>query len=374
MKAFAVIAATFAMFTSGVFAADNRTEALALIDAKMADVVPKGFGGAILLEQHGEMILNRGYGFADRENKIPFAPETIAQIGSPTKSMTALAILELARDGKLDLEKPAKFYLTGAADPAGSATLHQLLTHHAGLIDACGDDDERVSVDDLLHKCMTKPLAYPPGTDHYSNMGYSILAAIVEKVSGESWEQYLREHIWQPVGMTRTGYLHFDNVGPHDFAVNYANDKPQPNVRQRMQALDGNDWNVRGNGGIQASTLDMERYYRALSGKVPGIPADIATAMTTPHEPMGGEAWEGYGLFVRLDAKNKPYRIGFSGSDGIFFTYFGWLPQGDVFFYVIGTNGEANVKPVVGTVLHAALDIAGIMPDMLQKPDVVQKK
>jgi CubicO group peptidase (beta-lactamase class C family) len=320
------------------------------------------------------MILNRGYGFADRENKIPFAPDTIAQIGSTTKSMTAMAILELARDGKLDLEKPAKFYLPGAADPAGSATLRQLLTHHAGLIDACGDDDERVSVDDLLHKCMAKPLAWPPGTDHYSNMGYSILAAIVEKVSGESWEQYLREHIWQPVGMTRTGYLHFDNVGPHDFAVNYANDKPQPNVRQRMQALDGNDWNVRGNGGIQASTLDMERYYRALSGKVPGIPADIATAMTTPHEPMGGEAWEGYGLFVRLDAKNKPYRIGFSGSDGIFFTYFGWLPQGDVFFYVIGTNGEANVKPVVGTVLHAALDIAGITPDMLQKPDVVQKK
>ncbi len=369
-----VVAATFVLFASAAVAADNRAEALALIDAKMADVVPKGFGGAILIEQKGEMILSRGYGFADRENKIPFRPETVAQIGSITKSMTALAILTLAREGKIDLEKPAKFYLPGAADPAGSATLHQLLTHHAGLIDACGDDDERVSVDDLLHTCMAKPLAWPAGTDHYSNMGYSILAVIVEKVSGESWENYLRDHIWQPIGMKRTGYRHFDDVAQHDFALGYLNDKRQTQILDRLNALDGNDWNVHGNGGIQASTLDMERYYRALSGKLPGIPADVATEMTTPHEPMGGEAWEGYGLFVRLDAKNKPYRIGFSGSDGISFSYFGWLPQGDVFFYVIGTNGEANVKPVVGTVLRAALDIAGITPDMLQKPDVPQKK
>lgn len=366
MKAFVIAAVVLSASPAFATDADNRAAALASIDEKMTEVVAKGFGGAILLEQNGQMLLNRGYGYADRENKIAFTPETVAQIGSTTKSMTALAILELVRAGKLDLQKPAKTYLPGAADPAGSATLHQLLTHHAGLIDSCGDDDDRVSVDDLLHKCMARPLAYPPGTDHYSNMGYSILAAIVEKVSGESWESYLREHIWQPIGMTRTGYLHFDNVGPHDFAVNYSDDKPQPNVRQRMQMLDGNEWNVRGNGGVQASTLDMERFYRALSGKLPGIPSEIAAEMTTPHEPIGGEAWEGYGLFVQLDAKNKPYRIGFSGSDGIFFTYFGWLPQGDVFFYVIGTNGEANVKPVVGRVLHAALQIANITPDMLQ--------
>lgn len=317
MKAFVFASAflTTLPFAAATAAETDKAAALALIDAKMTDVVPKGFGGAILLEQKGETILNRGYGFADRENKIPFTPETVAQIGSITKSMTALAILTLAREGKIDLEKLAKFYLPAAADPAGSATLHQLLTHHAGLINSCGDDDERVSVDDLLRSCMARPLGYPPGTDHYSNMGYSILAAIVEKVSGESWENYLRDHIWQPIGMTRTGYRHFDNVSPSDFAVGYLSDKRQTPILERLNTLNGNDWNLHGNGGIQASTLDMERYYRALSGKLPGIPADIATEMTTPHEPMGGEAWEGYGLFVRLDAKNKPYRIGFSGSD-----------------------------------------------------------
>src|SRR5215472_10379259 len=369
MRRLAPFFAAFVLLAGTAAHADDTADALASIDATMADAVPKGFGGAILIEAKGKPILSRGYGYADRDNKVPFTPDTVAQIGSITKSMTALAILTLAREGKIDLEKPVKTYLPDAAEPAASATLHQLLTHHAGLIDACGEDEERVSVEDLQHKCMARPLAWPPGTDHYSNMGYSILAAVVERVSGQSWETYLREHIWQPLGMTRTGFARFDAVAPRDFAIGYLNDKSQGVITTRIAALEGNDWNLHGNGGIEASTLDMERFYRGLSGKLPGIPSGIAAQMTTPNMPMGGEAWEGLGLFVRLDAKNRPYRIGFSGSDGTFFSYFGWLPQQDVFIYVVGNNGEANVKPVVATVLHAALKIAGITPDMLQKPE-----
>jgi CubicO group peptidase (beta-lactamase class C family) len=349
---------------------DGPAEALASLESKTADAERMGFGGAILIEEKGKIILRRGYGFADREKKIRFAPETIAQIGSVTKSMTALAILELAHAGKIDLEKPVKTYLSDAADPAGSATLRQILTHHAGLADTCGDDFDHVSTEYLLHTCMARALAFSPGGDHYSNMGYSILAAVVERVSGQSWETFLRQQIWQPLAMRRTGFTHFDGIDANDFAHGYLNGKVQNPISENIAALGGDDWNLRGNGGIEASALDMERYYRGLTGRLPGIPSDVATAMTTPHDPMSGEAWEGYGLFVRLDAHNRPYRIGFSGSDGIFFSYFGWLPQQDVFFYVVGNNGEANVKPVVVAVLGAALKIAGITPDMLQSPPV----
>jgi CubicO group peptidase (beta-lactamase class C family) len=374
MRAFAAVIRTCLvppLLTGCLFAAvpasaDPTAVALAPVDIKMADAVQNGFGGAILIEQKGKPVFAKGYGFADREKKIPFTLDTVAQIGSITKAMTAFAVLELAQEGKLDLEKPVKTYLPDAADPAGSATLHQILTHHAGLMDVCGDDSDRLSKVELQRKCMAMPLAFPPGTDHYSNMDYSILAAVVEQVSGESWETYLREHIWQPLGMRRTGYLRFDGLKPGDFAQGYLNDKSQGVITDRLAALQGEDWNLHGNGGIQASTMDMERFYRGLTGKLPGISRDVASAMMTPHEPMGGEAWEGYGLFVRLDAHDKPYRIGFSGSDGTFFSYFGMLPQQDVFFYVVGNNGEPNVKPVVGTVLHAALAIAGITPGMLQ--------
>ena len=348
--------------------ADARSEALATIDAAMPDAVAKqGFGGYILIEDHGKPIFSKGYGYADREQKIPFTAETIAQIGSLTKSMTAFAVLSLAREGKIDIEKPVKTYLPDAAEPAASATIHQLLIHHAGLTDYCSDDFDAVTKDDELHKCMAKPLEFKPGEDHYSNMGYSILAAVVEQVSGQRWEDYEREHLWKPLGMTHTGLMQFGDAKPDRFAYGYPPGQKRDDViSNRIAKLKGADWNLKGNGGTQSTVVDMERYYQGLSGKIPGIPRDIAAAMMSPHDRMEGEAWEGYGLAVRLDKNNKPYRVGFAGSDTVFMAYFGWLPRSDTFIYVVGNNGWDNVKPVISTVLHAAYKIAGITPDMLQ--------
>jgi CubicO group peptidase (beta-lactamase class C family) len=357
-----------AAFVPAMAHADAQSDALATIEAAMPDAVQKqGFGGYILIEQHGKPIFRKGYGYADREKKIPFRIDTIAKIGSLTKSMTAFAILNLAREGRIDIAKPVKTYLPGAAEPAASATIHQLLTHHAGLVDSCSDDFDPVTTADLLAKCMAKPLAFKPGTDHYSNMGYSILAAVVQQVSGQNWEDYLRAHLWRPLGMKNTGFAHFDNAKPERFAYGYPPGRPRDDVMSNSIArLHGADWNLRGNGGTQSTVVDMERYYRALTGKIPGIPRDVANLITSPHDHIDGEAWEGYGLAVRLDKNNRRYRVGFAGSDTIFMAYFGWLPQSDTFLYVIGNNGWDNVRPVISTVLHAAYKIAGITPAMLQ--------
>jgi len=260
-----------------------------------------------------------------------------------------------------------KTYLPGAADPAGSATIHQLLTHHSGILDEFGDDFDPVTKSDLLTKIMAKPLAHPIGEDHYSNTGYSILAAVVEQLSGQSWEDYEREHLWAPLGMKNTGLTKFGDATPDRFAFGYPPGQPRNDIISNSIAkLNGADWNLRGNGGTQSTVIDMERYYRALTGKIPGIPRDVANAIMSPHDHIDGEAWEGYGLAVRLDKSNKPYRIGFAGSDTIFFSYFGMLPRDDIFFYVVGNNGWENVKAVTATALHAGLKIAGITPDMLQ--------
>lgn len=348
--------------------ADSQSEASASIEAALRDAVQKqAFGGYVLIEQHGKPIFSKGYGYANREKKIPFKIDTVAQIGSLTKSMTAFAILSLAREGKIDLERPVKTYLLRAAEPAASATIHQLLTHHAGLIDSCSDDFDPVTTADLLTKCMAKPLQFKPATDHYSNMGYSILAAVVQQVTGQPWEDYLRVHLWHPLGMKDTGFARFDSAKPARFAYGYPPGKPRDDVMSNSIAkLKGADWNLRGNGGTQSTVADMERYYRALTGKIPGIPRDVAGAMMSPHDQIEGEAWEGYGLAVRLDKNNQRYRVGFAGSDTVFMAYFGWLPKTDTFLYVVGNNGWDNVKPVISTVLHAAYKIAGITPNMLQ--------
>lgn len=349
--------------------ADTQGDAIASIEAAMPDAVQKqGFGGYILIEKKGVPIFAKGYGYANREKKIAFTADTFAQIGSLTKSMTAFAILSLAREGKIDLEKPVKTYLPGAAEPAASATIHQLLTHHAGLIDACGDDFDALTRAQLLSTCMARKLAYPPGSDHYSNMGYSILAAVVEVVSGQTWEDYERQHLWAPLGMTHTGLSKFPGAAPERFAYGYPPGQPRQDVISNSLAkLKGADWNFHGNGGTQSTVTDMERYWQGLTGRIPGIPRDVAAGIMSPHDPIEGEAWEGYGLSVRLDRNNKPWRIGFAGSDTVFMAYFGWLPGPDIFLYVVGNNGWDKVKPVIGTVLHAAEKIGGITPDMLQK-------
>ena len=167
--------------------------------------------------------------------------------------------------------------------------------------------------------------------------------------------------------MTHTGLTQFGDAKLDQFAYGYPPGKPRDDVISNSIAkLNGADWNLMGNGGTQSTVVDMERYYQGLSGKIPGVPRDVAKAMMSPHDLNDGEAWEGYGLSVRLDKNNKIYRVGFAGSDTVFMAYFGWLPQSDTFIYVVGNNGWDNVRPVISTVLHAAYKIGGITPDMLQ--------
>jgi len=323
-----------------------------VLDRQLTGAAAKGFGGAIVVDVGGKVVLQAGYGLANREKNIAFTARTIAQIGSITKLFTALAIAKLASERKLDVNAPVSVYVPEAAKPAAAATVQQLLTHHAGLADSCGDDFEKLSKADLLQRCMAMPLAHAPGTYAYSNLGYSILAAVVEKVSGESWEMYLRAHVWQPLGLEHTGFI-FANGDRSQFAVGYLDGKKQGIITDRLARLNGDAWNLKGNGGIEAPVTDLQRLYLALTGRTVGLSGDVRAEITSPHAP--GDAPDtlcGYGLFFRVDKFGKPYRIGHSGSDGVFFSYFMWLPGKDVFMYIVGNNGEKEVTPVVATAVR----------------------
>lgn len=314
------------------------------IDHDLTAAADSGFSGAVILESKGEIVLQAGYGLANRESATPFTVETIAQIGSITKPLTAIAVLQLAEQGRLNLNGKAKTYLNDAEEPAASATLDQLLTHHAGLTESCAEDFDRLTRADLLHRCMGKPLAHSLSEEAYSNLGYSILAAIVEQVSDETWESYLRHHVFDPLGMSRTGFT-FPPSNTKDFATGYLNGVSQGVISDRISTLGGDDWALRGNGGVQASAMDMERLYRGLAGRAPGLSRSIFDSMSKPRDVSGDHVFDGYGFAIRTDDAGAPYRIGAAGSDGTFFSYFAWYPKDDVFLYFVGSNGEAAVKP-----------------------------
>ncbi len=173
-----------------------------------------GFEGTALVAVDGEIILSKGYGMANRTLGIPNTSQTKFYIGSITKQFTAAAILKLNERGKLSLNDNVKKYLTDFPDdPWSRITIQQLLTHTSGLPNYTDNPEinirRTVPISDtsLVDYVRDLPLKYEPGERYlYSNSGYIILGAIIEKVSGQSYEAYLHHVLLKPLGMLDSGY------------------------------------------------------------------------------------------------------------------------------------------------------------------------
>ncbi|MBP6013749.1 MAG: beta-lactamase family protein [Alphaproteobacteria bacterium] len=329
---------------------------------KLADAVNRAlltaaspeFGGALIIEQNGKTILKSGYGYADRERRIPFRAGTIAQIGSISKSFTAAAIADLESRGKVNAQALASTYLpelNGKA--AGAVTIRQLLTHTAGYPEYCGDDFERSSVAKLLRECLA-PLDAKTGAYAYSNAGYSALALVVERTSGVSLEAYLRDRITGPLGMRDTGYL-FPGLPAGRFAKGSLKGSDQGVISDRIAALDGEYWNLKGNGGIQATSNDMIVWGRALFGAQPDSPAIAGKLSDRRNWATADQAkvYYGYGVHIALRADGSVERISHTGSDGVFFSLFRWYPEEKILLYFVGNSGEDDVRAALLPALSA---------------------
>lgn len=177
------------------------------------------FSGAILVARDGKVLVSRGYGMADFENDVPNTPETKFRLGSITKQFTAAAVLLLQERGKLSVQDSVCKYVAPCPDAWQPVTIHHLLSHTAGVPDFTGFPDyartmrEPATVEGLVARFRDTPLDFKPGEDwKYSNSGYVLLGHVVEKVSGKSYESFLRENIFGPLGMTNTGYDHAAEV------------------------------------------------------------------------------------------------------------------------------------------------------------------
>jgi CubicO group peptidase (beta-lactamase class C family) len=235
----------------------------AKFDKYLSRIAPFGFSGAFLAARDKKILFNKGYGLAIREKGIPNTVDTVFCVGSITKQFTAAAIMTLEMQGKLKIEHSIAKYFSDVPKDKRQVTLHHLLTHTAGVINFTGDDYAVAYRDETVKKALSAPLLFPPGTSYeYSNVGYSLLGAIVEIVSGESYEEYLHEHLFKPSGMFFTGY----RIPPwHERTVAtwYVGEK---SFRLSLDTHDQPHWNVIGNGEILSTTNDMHKWYLALKG------------------------------------------------------------------------------------------------------------
>ena len=173
------------------------------------------FNGSVLVAEQGEVIYKKGFGMANMEWDIPNGPDTKHRLGSISKQFTAMLILQLAAEGKLDLHTPITKYLPDYPKANGDIiTIHHLLTHTAGIPNYTSfpgfiKDESRnpYSPNEFLKKFADKELEFTPGERFsYSNSGYFLLGVIIEKLSGKTYEQMLEDNIFTPLNMVNSGF------------------------------------------------------------------------------------------------------------------------------------------------------------------------
>ncbi len=274
---------------------------LPAIDALLAGYAgPAVPGASVIVIRDGRVILRRAYGMADLERHDAAAPETDYRLASVSKQFTAMAIMLLARDGKVRYDQPVRDILPELPAAAQGVTVRHLLNHTSGLPDYEDliPDSQTVQVSDrdvfaLLARKDT--VYFPPGSAYrYSNSGYVLLGLIVERVSGVSFPEFLRARIFTRLGMTAS-VAHVEGVDtvPHR-AYGYS-PGPPPGFMPTDQSVTSA---TLGDGGIYTNVDDLARWDEALYGTALVDATTLRLATTPPALPGGAETQYGFGWFV----------------------------------------------------------------------------
>jgi CubicO group peptidase (beta-lactamase class C family) len=214
-----------AVATPAEFATGRLSEPMAVeaTKARIDELVKEDqFSGAVLVTKNGKAILSEALGLADREKKIPNSLSTKFRIGSMNKMFTAVSVLQLAQAGKIKLSEPFGKYVTDYPnkDAATKVTIQQLLTHTGGTGDIFGPQFQEHrkdlrSLQDYVNLYGKRGLEFEPGSRwEYSNYGFLLLGVVVERVSGKSYYDYVRENVYAPAGMSSSGSLAEDETVP----------------------------------------------------------------------------------------------------------------------------------------------------------------
>jgi len=352
------------------------------IDRYLSAVEVFGFSGAIIVSESDEIILRKGYGYANRETRQLYSPETIQTNGSITKQFTGAAILLLESRGALSVDDEISEYLDPLSEEMQDITIHNLLTHSSGMPGAIGPDDELIDTEAYLERLKEQSLQFEPGSAYgYSNTGYSLLGMIVERVSGKSYEKFLREELLLPAGMEETGYF-LPDWEAERLAIGYRNGEKWGEIHEKRyqtgQVENGPSWHYRANGGLLTTIDDMHTWLKTVQGR--GVlDEDVVNRWTTGYVTENtGYSDYGYGWVVyEHDQWGKV--ITHSGSNRIFEADFVWLPDLDLFFYIQGNTSMFPAANQGVNILASAFDSTFVMPPLVEmnesaKPITAEKR
>lgn len=304
-----------------------------------------GFTGTMLIAEGNKIVFQKAIGWQNISNDIANNINTRFNLGSGNKMFTAVAIAQLAEQGKLDYFSPIITYLPDYPDKAfaSNATIHQLLTHSSGLGDFRDNEYKKEwhhfeTLSERLPYVTNKPLLFTPGTGQaYSNSGFLVLGLIIEAVSGQNYFDYIRNNIYIPSGMLRSD-SYKKNGEIKDLAIGYQG------FKNEWYEVENGLMGTSAGGGF-STVDDILKFSKALyNNKL--TTARSVKLLTTDKTPKGSKkSWDyGYGFIVR--ETNGTQLIGHGGrAAGVFFEYY-YYPQLD-YTFIMFSNSDAGSPEVL---------------------------
>ena len=313
-----------------------------------------GYSGAVLVLRNGMPVVERAIGFANREQGIKADTRTTWNLGSITKQFTAAAILRLEELGKLHTTDSITRWFPAAQGPKRNITVHQLLTHTAGFeSDYAPTDYTPNTRAEYMQRMLAAPLQSPPGAEHsYANSGYSMLAAIIEIITGKEFEVALTELVLTPAGMTETGYTR-PNWPAARISHGYQNGADWGTIPDKLRVSGAPFWALRGNGGLQTTLADMARWEKVTTTNIVLTDSSRRKWMTGHVSEGGpGDSKYAYGWAVHPSARGTRV-VEHNGGNGVFVAEWRRFPDEGISIFVASSVAELKASPVVDDIEKA---------------------
>lgn len=302
-------------------------------------------GAAIAIVKNGKVVKQKGYGLASVEFDQPVTTDTVFEIGSVSKQMTAAAIMLLVEDGKVSLDESISKYLPNTPEAWRDVTVRHLLTHTSGIKSYTSltgfELARRVKIDGFIKQLSPYPLEFTPGEKNiYSNSGYNLLAYIIETQSGKPYMDFMRERIFTPLGMKRTGDRDPKFIIPlrangYEWEVD------------RLTGRDGGLTDLMGAGSITSTIEDMVKWENALRGNKflkPESKQIIWTQFT-----FNNGALSPYGFGWRISDVRGHKLIGHTGQTAGFGAAIFRYAENDVTVIALTNLGELGMGSLIAT-------------------------
>jgi CubicO group peptidase (beta-lactamase class C family) len=359
------------LLTCSCFAQEKISkESVTRMEQIIQAYVPGKFMGTVLVAQDGKIVLDKGYGFANLEWDVPNTPTTKFRLGSITKQFTAASILLLEERGKLKTEDPVKKYMPDAPAAWDKITIFHVLTHTSGIPSFTGFPDfetreaQAVTPEKLVEWFRDKPLEFEPGTKwNYSNSGYVLLGYLIEKISGQSYADFVQQNIFTPLGMKDSGYDSNSAIIAHR-ATGYTPDKNGPtNAGFVHMSIPFSA------GALYSTTEDLLRWEQGLfGGKV--LTAASLAKMTTPFK-------QGYALGLGVSNNNGHKMISHEGGIQGFNTSLAYFPDDKLVVAVLANLNGPFAGQIASNLAKVAYDEKVVLPterkEIIVSPEILKQ-